>query len=111
MKTQEAIVFYNEDKAGTLKKDNDIYEFIYDDSYLLNPAAQPISLRMPLQKEAFRSKTLFPFFEGLLPEGWLLGLACRKLKIDQSDKLTLLLYTGKDPVGAVSVFPNEKKRT
>ena len=53
------------------------------------------------------SKTLFPFFEGLLPEGWLLELTTQTLEIDPDDKFELLLHTGSDTVGAVTVRPEE----
>jgi serine/threonine-protein kinase HipA len=60
---------------------------------------------MPLRNEAFNSTRLFPFFDGLLPEGWLLDLTVASAKIDREDKFALLLHTGRDPVGAVSVRP------
>ena len=62
---------------------------------------------MPLRAEKYDSKELFPFFDGLLPEGWLLDLDCAAAKIDKNDKFRLLLHTGRDPVGAVSVQPIE----
>jgi len=39
--------------------------------------AQPVSLTLPLQAEAFVSPVLFPFFDGLIPEGWLLSRSLR----------------------------------
>lgn len=107
MESQEerAAVFYGEREAGLLVKKPGGYEFAYRREYLGDPEARPISLSMPLREEKYESAKLFPFFDGLLPEGWLLELTCAAAKIDREDKFRLLLHTGKDPVGAVSVLP------
>ena len=102
---ERARVFYGDKAAGELIKTPVGFEFTYGPGYLRDPEAMPISLAMPLRAEAYRSPTLFPFFDGLLPEGWLLDLTCASAKIDKDDKFHLLLHTGKDPVGAVSVLP------
>jgi len=108
---QAALVFYGKDLAGRICKDPEGprsgYEFEYDAAYLQKSGARPISLAMPLQKEKYHSKVLFPFFEGLLPEGWLLELTSQTLKIDPDDKFNLLIHTGSDTVGAVTVLPED----
>jgi serine/threonine-protein kinase HipA len=93
--------------AGILSKTRAGYEFAYDPKYLAQSDAQPISLSMPLRPEKFESSRLFPFFDGLLPEGWLLDLISITAKIDKKDKFKLLLHTGRDPIGAVSIQPLE----
>ncbi|MBS0630232.1 MAG: HipA N-terminal domain-containing protein [Verrucomicrobia bacterium] len=100
-------VYYKNLRAGVLRKIADGYEFTYDDDFLINPMAAPISLSLPLRSERYLSKELFPFFDGLLPEGWLLHLTSKISKIDENDKFNLLLLTGEDPIGAVSVRPLE----
>lgn len=100
-----AIVFYREKRAGVLKKMSAGFEFMYDLAYLKDREAAPISLSMPLRSEKFESAALFPFFDGLLPEGWFLDVISSGLKIDRHDKFTLLLKMGQDPIGAVSVHP------
>lgn len=92
-------------RAGTLAKIPKGFRFYYDPAYLKSPEARPISFSMPLRAEAFESPRLFSFFEGLLPEGWLLDLTTTAAKIDKNDKFALLLHTGRDPVGAVSLRP------
>jgi serine/threonine-protein kinase HipA len=108
---QVGLVFYGKELAGRISKDpkgpGSGFEFEYDAAYLQKPGASPISLAMPLQKEKYYSKGLFPFFEGLLPEGWLLELTSRTLKINPNDEFELLLHTGSDTVGAVTVRPEE----
>ena len=102
-----AAVYYRDKRAGILTKTAAGYEFAYDPIYLLDPAARPISLSMPLRAEKYESFKLFSFFDGLLPEGWLLDLISTSTKIDKNDKFRLLLHTGRDPVGAVSIRPLE----
>ena len=105
--TTRAAVYYRDKKAGVLTKSAAGYEFAYDPIYLLDPGAQPISLSMPLRAEKYESAKLFSFFDGLLPEGWLLDLISISIKIDKNDKFRLLLHTGRDPIGAVSFRPLE----
>lgn len=105
MESQKAQVFYKQKPAGILTKTKNGYEFAYDRAYLSEASAEPISLSMPLREEKYESKELFPFFDGLLPEGWLLDLTCAIAKIDEDDKFALLIHTGEDPAGAVSVRP------
>ena len=77
------------------------YIFEYDQAYAAATGAKPISLAMPLNKRRFEAAKLFPFFEGLLPEGWLLNITSKALKIDKDDKFELLLHIGKDTIGAI----------
>ena len=65
--------------------------------------ASAVSLTLPLTKEMYNSKTLFPFFDGLIPEGWLLGVVSRNWKINVSDRFGLLLVACKDAIGNVSI--------
>ncbi|MFN8349083.1 MAG: HipA N-terminal domain-containing protein [Spirosomataceae bacterium] len=95
-------VYYQEYLAGIIREDEDGYVFIYDASYLkkMHP---PVSLTLPLQEAAYQSKTLFPFFDGLIPEGWLLDIAIQNWKLNPRDRMGLLLTVCRDCLGAVSV--------
>ena len=84
------------------------YSFEYDKGYLNNSQAEAISLTMPLTENPYKSKTLFAFFDGLIPEGWLLDLAEKNWKINYKDRMGLLLTCCKDCIGAVSVVKNEE---
>ena len=110
MKNQRAFVYYGNKKAGVLWNTNDSYVFEYDANYIKDSNSRPISLSFPLTDKKFRSEKLFPFFEGLLPEGWLLAVTSKSLKIDVDDKFGLLLHVGKDTIGAVSIIPEENNR-
>lgn len=98
-------VFYKENFAGIITEDENGYSFTYNEEYLSSEIAEQISLTLPLQKEIFKSKTMFPFFDGLIPEGWLLDIAEVNWKINPRDRMSLLLTFCKDCIGAVSVVP------
>jgi serine/threonine-protein kinase HipA len=46
---------------------------------------------------------MFPFFDGLIPEGWLLEIAEKNWKLNARDRMGLLLTCCKDCIGAVSI--------
>lgn len=89
--------------AGILTEDGGEYRFCYDEAYLKNEDAQPVSLTLPLQTEAYISLVLFPFFDGLIPEGWLLDAALRNTDISILDRMSLLLLCCKECIGSISV--------
>ena len=100
---RKATVKVDDQLAGWLTQDEHGYHFVYDKVYAARPNARPVSLTLPLQEAAFTSNVLFPFFDGLIPEGWLLDIAQKKWKIDSRDRMGLLLACCKDCIGAVSV--------
>jgi serine/threonine-protein kinase HipA len=106
---RQANVYYKDKLAGILTEGDDDYEFSYLQEYLSVVEAKPVSLTLPLQKESFRSPVLFPFFDGLIPEGWLLDVAIRNTDISILDRMSLLLLCCKDCIGAVSVVPIDRK--
>lgn len=89
--------------AGILTEDGGEYRFRYEEAYLKSEDAQPVSLTLPLQPEAYVSPVLFPFFDGLIPEGWLLDVALRNSDISILDRMSLLLLCCKECIGSVSV--------
>lgn len=103
-----ASIYYKNRLAGTLTESDDGYMFRYDDDYLASDDAEPVSLTLPLSEKTFQSKVLFPFFDGLIPEGWLLDVAIRNTDISILDRMSLLLLCCKDCIGAVSVVPIEE---
>lgn len=103
-----AEVFLHEQYAGRLVEDENGYTFSYDPSYLASGAGPAVSLTLPLQREAFTSPVLFPFFDGLIPEGWLLEVARENWKLDARDRMGLLMTCCRDCIGAVSVRTAEE---
>lgn len=65
-------------KAGILTEDENGYIFQYDTDFLQSDKAEAISLTLPLTDKPYHDKVLFPFFDGLIPEGWLLDIAEKK---------------------------------
>lgn len=91
-------------KAGILAFDDEKYIFTYDEQFLKAKDTTTISLTLPKQKEPFISKTLHPFFSGLLAEGSLKELQCKKLKLDEDDEFKRLIYTAKDDtIGTITI--------
>lgn len=93
--------------AGILIEDDEGYHFQYEEEYLNMENPEAISLTLPLKDSAYDSNVLFPFFDGLIPEGWLLDIAERNWKINNRDRMSILLVTCRDCIGAVSVYPIE----
>ncbi len=91
--------------AGWLTQNENGYHFVYDQGYLHTEFPEPISLTMPLQAAPFTSQVMFPFFDGLIPEGWLLDIAEKNWKLNPRDRMGLLLACCKNCIGAVSVHP------
>ena len=102
---RKAFIYYKKDLAGILAETEDGYLFQYDEAYLALPDAELVSLTLPLSSLPYRSHVLFPFFDGLIPEGWLLDVAIRNTDISILDRMSLLLLCCKDCIGAVSVVP------
>lgn len=97
----------NETLAGHLQENEDGYQFQYTSEYLSFEMSEPISLTLPMKKESYVDKNLFPFFDGLIPEGWLLNITEQNWKIDLRDRMGLLLLCCKDCIGAISVVENK----
>ncbi len=90
-------------RAGILTEDAEGYAFAYDRDYLASGQASPVSLTLPLTEKPYTSKTMLPFFDGLIPEGWLLAMAHHNWKVDVRDRMGLLLVCCNDCIGDVSV--------
>lgn len=105
---RQAFVYYKESLAGYLAETDEGYTFVYDEAYLKSTSVMPISLTLPLQSKAFESRILFSFFDGLIPEGWLLNVAQNYWKLKGNDRFELLLTLCRDAIGAVSIKPQEE---
>jgi serine/threonine-protein kinase HipA len=92
-------------RVGILEETEHVTWFTYDASWRSSLDAIPVSLTLPLREAPYESRGLHPFFENLLPEGWLLELSTSKLKISKDDAFGLLLATCADCVGAVEIIP------
>ena len=93
--------------VGIIEENGNKLVFKYLLEWLSHENAVPISLTLPLRTEPYETEGLHPFFENLLPEGWLLDVSSKKLKISKDDPFGLLLATCGDCVGAVEIEPLE----
>jgi serine/threonine-protein kinase HipA len=98
-------VYYGDQLAGTIEEGGaEGFTFTYDPTYLSMNGSRPISLTLPLREKSYTSRTMIPFFDGLIPEGWLLDIVERNWKINARDRMGLLLACCRDCIGAVSVI-------
>lgn len=100
---RKAEIKIGNETAGLLSQDENGYHFGYDMEYLKSANPIAISLTLPLQEQEYISQTLFSFFDGLIPEGWLLDIAEENWKLNPRDRMGLLLACCRDCIGAVSV--------
>jgi len=103
---RKAAIYYKDILAGTLTEtDEGEYVFQYEETYVKEHPKQFLTFTMPVSTKPYIDKRLFPFFEGLIPEGWLLDIASKNWKINQNDRMGLLLACCRNCIGAVSVQP------
>lgn len=103
--TRSAKIFVNDLLAGILTESSEgEYSFKYDADYLANERNNPVSLTLPKRKETYTSEILFPFFDGLIPEGWLMDIGIKNWKLHTKDRMGLLLHLCTDCIGNVSVI-------
>lgn len=90
--------------AGHIWQDENGYWFEYTNEYVNNPVHGPVSQTLPVAGKIYNDKkSMIAFFDGLIPEGWLLDIALDNWKINEKDRMELLLAVCKDCIGAVSI--------
>lgn len=95
--------------AGIIRETDTGYLFTYDRDYLKRDHAAAVSLTLPLREEPFSDTVLFPFFDGLIPEGWLLNVVIHNWKIPYADRFGLLLASCRDCIGDVWIEPSQDR--
>lgn len=106
MNERTALVRIDGEPVGALREQGREVTFTYAPEWLDREDAVPVSLTLPLRAEPYVTPGLHPFFENLLPEGWLLEIATSKLKISKDDAFGLLVATCADCIGAVEIVPS-----
>lgn len=108
MMSRKAQVYVNQTLAGILSETSEgKFIFQYENAYLKDEKNLSVSLTLPKRTEAYISSFLFPFFDGLIPEGWLLDLAVKNWKINIRDRMGLLLRICQDCIGNISIIEIE----
>lgn len=90
--------------CGILTESEEGYTFVYDKAYLKSEGARALSPTMPLTETPYQKEMMFPVFDGLIPEGWLLDIAQSSWKINARDRMSLLLACCKDCIGDIGVI-------
>ena len=110
MSIRKASVRIDGQQVGSLSEEDGTVTFQYHEDWVGSTGAIPVSWTLPLQQEPYITNRLHPFFENLLPEGWLLEIATSKLKISKDDAFGLLIATCADCIGAVEIVAVEDTR-
>lgn len=100
---RKAKVYIGDMFAGIIQENDKGYLFTYDEKYLSSDCALPVSLTLPLSSSPYESNVLFPFFDGIIPEGWLYEQVIHNWKINRNDRFGVLLLACADCVGDVSI--------
>ena len=102
---RKANIFVDDVLAGELREveRGKHYQFVYLDSY----KGLSVSLTMPRGQLLYEFSRFPPFFEGVLPEGFMLDSLLKRSKIDRDDLLSQLIQVGGDLVGNVTVKASE----
>ncbi|RAJ83305.1 serine/threonine-protein kinase HipA [Chitinophaga dinghuensis] len=99
-------VYYQDKLAGHITAtDHGEYLFQYTPEYVQSSPDLFLTFSMPVRREPYIERHLFPFFEGLIPEGWLLEMAIQKWNLKRNDSMGLLLACCQNCIGAVSIHP------
>ncbi|MBX3164148.1 MAG: HipA N-terminal domain-containing protein [Bacteroidetes bacterium] len=106
---KQGLVYKKDKLAGLIWEDENGYSFQYDKDYLLNPIYGEVSKTLPVRSEVFTDEKMLPFFDGLIPEGWLLQIAVENWKLNPRDRMSLLLTLCKDCIGDISIIQNKKE--
>ncbi|WP_264534717.1 HipA N-terminal domain-containing protein [Flavobacterium sp. N1736] len=101
---KKGLVYKKELLAGLIWENEDGYFFQYDSTYIQNPQYGPVSRTLPVREELFTDKNMIPFFDGLIPEGWLLKIAIDNWKLNPRDRMSLLLTLCRDCIGDISII-------
>jgi serine/threonine-protein kinase HipA len=101
----ELAVWLHSDLVGYLSEEKGQLGFVYLPEWLAREDALPLSISLPLQREAFSDAQCRGFFSGLLPEGGLRQLIAQRFKISAQNDFALLNAIGGECAGAVSFFP------
>lgn len=92
--------------AGIIAETEEGYIFSYDKKYLKREDAVAVSLTLPLREAPYETTILFPFFDGLIPEGWLLGVVSSKL---ENNRRTDLVFYWRHAETVSETFVSEEK--
>lgn len=93
-----------------LKESSGAIEFQYAPEWLDREHPIPVSLSLPLRKDAFKGAPVAAVFENLLPDSEMLRRrVAEKVGADGTDAYSLLAEIGRDCVGALQFLPEDEE--
>jgi serine/threonine-protein kinase HipA len=101
------IVHLHGKRVGVLDNDGQRLVFRYDDSWLADAGALPLSRQLPLQADPFEGQRVNVFFGGLLPEADARDQIARNLGISANNDFAMLERIGGECAGAIALVPEE----
>lgn len=110
LKRESLFVYMNDYMIGTLTQyAKRGYAFQYDVSWLSESEARPISLSLPLRKEAYFGDVVYNFFDNLLPDNLQIRERIQKMFHTNSlEPFELLTNIGRECVGAIQLTTKEQ---
>ena len=99
-------VHYEDRQIATIAADAGEVRLIYQPDWLGDADRFPISLTMPLGEARYEQDLVLPWLMNLLPEGEPLRAMTRALGASPEDVLGLIMETGGDLAGALSIGPS-----
>lgn len=102
-------VYLSRDLVGRLiQNENGYLLFGYDQNWLNNASAVPLSQSLPLRAEQFTRKECRGFFAGILPEESNREMVARNLGISKVNDFAMLEQIGGECAGAVTFIPEDE---
>ncbi len=107
------ITWMNNELVGELtKQTTGAHTFRYDDSWMRNPRARPLSLSLPLEVGNITSDAVINYFDNLLPDNpKVRERIVKRYHAKSTQPFDLLAEIGRDSVGAVTLLPPGKTVT
>ncbi|MFV8907229.1 type II toxin-antitoxin system HipA family toxin [Serratia fonticola] len=107
------ITWMNNELVGELtKQKTGAHTFKYDDSWMRNARARPLSLSLPLQYGNITSDAVINYFDNLLPDSpKVRDRIVKRYRIKSKQPFDLLAEIGRDSVGAVTLLPPGERIT
>lgn len=102
---EKMAVYLHGTEIGSLCSDKGRLSFKYDDDYLKQDTAVPLSYSLPLTEEPYTGGIVAAYFSNLLPDESVRVRVAKYLGISAGNIFALLKYIGEDCAGAVSLIP------
>ncbi|WP_434641141.1 type II toxin-antitoxin system HipA family toxin [Klebsiella sp. I138] len=101
------VTWMNNERVGELiKLANGAHLFRYEEAWMRNPRARPLSLSLPLQYGNITDDAVFNYFDNLLPDSpRVRDRIVKRYQARSKQPFDLLAEIGRDSVGAVTLLP------